>query len=61
MAEAVICAVPVPTAVARPLLLMVATLSALLLQVKVTPVRAPPLLFMAVAVNCWVAFIAIKG
>jgi len=37
---------------ARPLLLMVATLVALLAQVNVTPLTVFPLLSLAVAVNC---------
>jgi len=51
-AEAVICVVPAATPVAIPLLFIVATLVALLVHVKVTPVTVLPLLSFAVAVNC---------
>ena len=60
-AAAVICVAPGDTPVARPLLLIVATLVALLAQVKVSPVMVFPLLSFAVAVNCWVAFTVIVG
>jgi hypothetical protein len=40
---------------------MVATLVALLAQAKASPVMVFPLLSLAVAVNCWVAFTAIDG
>jgi hypothetical protein len=43
------------------LLLTVATLVALLAQVKVSPLMVFPLLSFPVAVNCWVAFTAIVG
>jgi len=47
--------------VARPLLLIVAILVALLTQVKVTPLMVFPLPSFAVAVNCCVAPTAIEG
>lgn len=47
--------------VARPLLLIVATLVALLAQVKVVPLIVLPLLSLAVAVNCCVAPWLIEG
>ncbi len=46
---------------AKPLLLMVATLVLLLFHVKVTPLMALPLLSFAVAVNCCVAPTAMEG
>ena len=61
LADAVICVVPALTPVARPLLLIVATPVALLAHVNVTPLMALPLLFLAVALNCWVAPTAIEG
>jgi hypothetical protein len=62
LAVAVICVVPGLTPVARPLALLIcATLVVPLDQVKVTPDIVFPLLSLAVAVNCCVAFTAIKG
>jgi hypothetical protein len=61
LAEAVICVVPALTPVATPLLLTVATPALLLVHVNVTPLTVVPLLFFAVAVNCWVAPTAIEG
>jgi hypothetical protein len=53
LAEAVICVVPADTPVATPVvLLIVATVGALLVQAKVTPLMVLPLLSFAVAVNC---------
>ena len=49
---AVICVVPANRPVAKPLLLIVATLVAVLAQVKVSPVMVSPTLSFAVAVNC---------
>jgi hypothetical protein len=49
--DAVIDVVPAKTPVARPLLLIVATLVALLAQVNGTPLIVAPLLFLATAVN----------
>jgi hypothetical protein len=60
-AEAVIWDVPALTPVARPLLLTVATLVALLAHVNVTPLMVLPLLSFAVALNCWVPPTATEG
>jgi hypothetical protein len=59
--DAVICVVPTLTPAAMPPLLIVATLVVPLAQVKVTPDMVFPLLSLAVAVNCCVAFTAIDG
>jgi hypothetical protein len=61
LAAAVICVVPTATPVAKPLLLIVAIVVALLAQVKATPLMVLPLLSFAVAVNCCVVFIAMDG
>jgi hypothetical protein len=61
LAAAVICVVPTATPVAKPLLLIVAILVALLAQVNTTPFMVLPLVSFAVAVNCCVVFIAIDG
>jgi hypothetical protein len=55
---AVIWVVPANAPVASPLLLMVATLVALLAQVRVTPLMVFPLVSLATAVNWSVAFTA---
>jgi hypothetical protein len=52
LAAAVIWVVPMATPAARPLLLIVALLVALLAQVNTTPLIVLPLPSFAMAVNC---------
>jgi hypothetical protein len=62
LAAAVICAVPIATAVASPVLLLIdITLGALLAHVKVRLLIVFPLLSTAVAENCCVPFTAIDN